>query len=164
MGYSLDELQNDVTKETPPVSNLRLIMWLPKCPGLPLRNLSGLIPPDFSNEVRWEAMAIGRTSMNPSRKQCSTEIGLKDLRSKVKVRSWINCYPAGVKRPSAERPTYLYKALRTVLMRYNSLSSPDRSLVHHPTTADFRTRKGTEAGPVDSVDEELFVRQKVLFF
>ena len=32
VGYSLDELQNDVTKETPPRLNLQSIMWSPRCP------------------------------------------------------------------------------------------------------------------------------------
>jgi carbamoyl-phosphate synthase large subunit len=114
VGYSLDELQNDVTKETPACFEPSIDYVVTKIPRFTFEKF-----PDADSTLTssmksvGEAMAIGRTFKESFQKALrSLEIGLKGFEAgklndlgldKPAVR-------AGVKRPSAERPAFLYKA------------------------------------------------------
>ncbi len=114
VGYSLDELRNDVTKETPASFEPSIDYVVTKVPRFTFEKF-----PETDSTLTsamksvGEAMAIGRTFKESFQKAMrSLEIGLKGFEAgklsdleldKSAVR-------AGVKRPSADRPSYLYKA------------------------------------------------------
>ena len=109
VGYSLDELQNDVTKETPACFEPSIDYVVTKVPRFTFEKF-----PETDSTLTsamksvGEAMAIGRTFKESFQKAMrSLEIGLKGFEAGKLDKSAIR---AGVKRPSAERPTYLYKA------------------------------------------------------
>ena len=114
VGYSLDELQNDVTKETPACFEPSIDYVVTKVPRFTFEKF-----PDTDSTLTsamksvGEAMAIGRTFKESFQKAMrSLEIGLKGFESGKLADQELDksAIRAGVKRPSAERPQYLYKA------------------------------------------------------
>ncbi|MAK45856.1 MAG: carbamoyl phosphate synthase large subunit [Opitutae bacterium] len=114
VGYSLDELQNDVTKETPACFEPSIDYVVTKVPRFTFEKF-----PDTDSTLTsamksvGEAMAIGRTFKESFQKAMrSLEIGLKGFESGKLANQDLDksAIRAGVKRPSAERPQYLYKA------------------------------------------------------
>ena len=114
VGYSLDELQNDVTKETPACFEPSIDYVVTKVPRFTFEKF-----PDTDSTLTsamksvGEAMAIGRTFKESFQKAMrSLEIGLKGFESGKLAEQELDksAIRAGVKRPSAERPQYLYKA------------------------------------------------------
>ena len=114
VGYSLDELQNDVTKETPACFEPSIDYVVTKVPRFTFEKF-----PDTDSTLTsamksvGEAMAIGRTFKESFQKAMrSLEIGLKGFEAGKLVDQELDksVIRAGVKRPSAERPQYLYKA------------------------------------------------------
>ena len=114
VGYSLDELQNDVTKETPACFEPSIDYVVTKVPRFTFEKF-----PDTDSTLTsamksvGEAMAIGRTFKESFQKAMrSLEIGLKGFEAgKLAGQEFDkSAIRAGVKRPSAERPQYLYKA------------------------------------------------------
>ena len=115
VGYSLDELQNDVTKETPASFEPSIDYVVTKVPRFTFEKF-----PDTDSTLTsamksvGEAMAIGRTFKESFQKAMrSLEIGLKGFEpgKLLDLELDNSAVRAGVTRPSAERPTYLYKAL-----------------------------------------------------
>ena len=114
VGYSLDELQNDVTKETPACFEPSIDYVVTKVPRFTFEKF-----PETDSTLTsamksvGEAMAIGRTFKDSFQKAMrSLEIGLKGFEAGKLANQKLDksAIRAGVKRPSAERPTYLYKA------------------------------------------------------
>ena len=114
VGYSLDELQNDVTKEPPACFEPSIDYVVTKIPRFTFEKF-----PDADSTLTsamksvGEAMAIGRTFKESFQKALrSLEIGLKGFEGgKLSgVELDMATIRAGVKRPSAERPTFLFKA------------------------------------------------------
>ena len=114
VGYSLDELQNDVTKETPACFEPSIDYVVTKVPRFTFEKF-----PETDSTLTsamksvGEAMAIGRTFKESFQKAMrSLEIGLKGFEAGKLANQKLDksVIRAGVKRPSAERPTYLYKA------------------------------------------------------
>ncbi len=114
VGYSLDELQNDVTKETPACFEPSIDYVVTKVPRFTFEKF-----PETDSTLTsamksvGEAMAIGRTFKESFQKAMrSLEIGLKGFEADKLANQKLDksAIRAGVKRPSAERPTYLYKA------------------------------------------------------
>ena len=114
VGYSLDELQNDVTKETPACFEPSIDYVVTKVPLFTFEKF-----PDTDSTLTsamksvGEAMAIGRTFKESFQKAMrSLEIGLKGFEAGKLAEQDLDksAIRAGVKRPSAERPQYLYKA------------------------------------------------------
>ena len=114
VGYSLDELQNDVTKETPACFEPSIDYVVTKVPRFTFEKF-----PDTDSTLTsamksvGEAMAIGRTFKESFQKAMrSLEIGLKGFEAGKLMDQELDksAIRAGVKRPSAERPQYLYKA------------------------------------------------------
>ena len=114
VGYSLDELQNDVTKETPACFEPSIDYVVTKVPRFTFEKF-----PDTDSTLTsamksvGEAMAIGRTFKESFQKAMrSLEIGLKGFEAGKLAEQDLDksAIRAGVKRPSAERPQYLYKA------------------------------------------------------
>ena len=114
VGYSLDELQNDVTKETPACFEPSIDYVVTKVPRFTFEKF-----PDTDSTLTsamksvGEAMAIGRTFKESFQKAMrSLEIGLKGFEAGKLTDQELDksAIRAGVKRPSAERPQYLYKA------------------------------------------------------
>lgn len=114
VGYSLDELQNDVTKETPACFEPSIDYVVTKIPRFTFEKF-----PEADSTLTsamksvGEAMAIGRTFKESFQKALrSLEIGLQGFEagklSEIDLDS--SLIRAGVKRPSAERPQYLYCA------------------------------------------------------
>ena len=117
VGYSLDELQNDVTKETPASFEPSIDYVVTKVPRFTFEKFpeadSTLTP---AMKSVGEAMAIGRTFKESFQKAMrSLEIGLKGFEAGKLYGEDIDssAIRAGVKRPSAERPQYLYKAFES---------------------------------------------------
>ncbi|MEK9773070.1 MAG: carbamoyl-phosphate synthase large subunit [Opitutae bacterium] len=115
VGYSLDELQNDVTKETPASFEPSIDYVVTKVPRFTFEKF-----PETDSTLTsamksvGEAMAIGRTFKESFQKAMrSLEIGLKGFEAGKLVDQELDksALRAGVKRPSADRPTFLYKAL-----------------------------------------------------
>ncbi len=115
VGYSLDELQNDVTKETPACFEPSIDYVVTKVPRFTFEKF-----PETDSTLTsamksvGEAMAIGRTFKESFQKAMrSLEIGLKGFEAGKIADQKLDksAIRAGVKRPSAERPTFLYKAL-----------------------------------------------------
>jgi carbamoyl-phosphate synthase large subunit len=115
VGYSLDELQNDVTKETPASFEPSIDYVVTKVPRFTFEKF-----PETDSTLTsamksvGEAMAIGRTFKESFQKAMrSLEIGLKGFESGKLADQEMDksAVRAGVKRPSADRPTFLYKAL-----------------------------------------------------
>ena len=115
VGYSLDELQNDVTKETPASFEPSIDYVVTKVPRFTFEKF-----PETDSTLTsamksvGEAMAIGRTFKESFQKAMrSLEIGLKGFESGKLADQELDksAVRAGVKRPSADRPTFLYKAL-----------------------------------------------------
>lgn len=115
VGYSLDELQNDVTKETPACFEPSIDYVVTKVPRFTFEKF-----PETDSTLTsamksvGEAMAIGRTFKESFQKAMrSLEIGLKGFEAGKLADQKLDksAIRAGVKRPSAERPTFLYKAL-----------------------------------------------------
>ena len=116
VGYSLDELQNDVTKETPACFEPSIDYVVTKVPRFTFEKF-----PDTDSTLTsamksvGEAMAIGRTFKESFQKAMrSLEIGLKGFEAGKLADQELDksAIRAGVKRPSAERPQYLYKAFQ----------------------------------------------------
>jgi carbamoyl-phosphate synthase large subunit len=114
VGYSLDELQNDVTKETPACFEPSIDYVVTKVPRFTFEKF-----PDTDSTLTsamksvGEAMAIGRTFKESFQKAMrSLEIGLKGFEAGKLADLELDksAIRACVKRPSAERPQYLYKA------------------------------------------------------
>ena len=117
VGYSLDELQNDVTKETPACFEPSIDYVVTKMPRFTFEKF-----PETDSTLTsamksvGEAMAIGRTFKESFQKALrSLEIGLLGFEAgKLKE---LDLDPssirAGVKRPSAERPQFLYSAFKS---------------------------------------------------
>ena len=114
VGYSLDELQNDVTKETPACFEPSIDYVVTKVPRFTFEKF-----PETDSTLTsamksvGEAMAIGRTFKESFQKAMrSLEIGLMGFEAGKLANQKLDksAIRAGVKRPSAERPTYLYKA------------------------------------------------------
>ena len=114
VGYSLDELQNDVTKETPACFEPSIDYVVTKMPRFTFEKFLGT-DSTLTSAMKsvGEAMAIGRTFKESFQKAMrSLEIGLKGFEAGKLAGQELDksAIRAGVKRPSAERPTYLYKA------------------------------------------------------
>ena len=114
VGYSLDELQNDVTKETPACFEPSIDYVVTKIPRFTFEKFVGA-DSTLTSAMKsvGEAMAIGRTFKESFQKAMrSLEIGLKGFEAGKLAGQELDksAIRAGVKRPSAERPTYLYKA------------------------------------------------------
>ena len=116
VGYSLDELQNDVTKETPACFEPSIDYVVTKVPRFTFEKF-----PDSDSTLTsamksvGESMAIGRTFKESFQKAMrSLEIGLKGFEAGKLADQELDksAIRAGVKRPSAERPQYLYKAFQ----------------------------------------------------
>jgi carbamoyl-phosphate synthase large subunit len=117
VGYSLDELQNDVTKQTPACFEPSIDYVVTKIPRFTFEKF-----PEADSTLTsamksvGEAMAIGRTFKESFQKALrSLEIGLKGFEA-GKLRHQVlddSSLRAGVKRPSAERPQFLYCALES---------------------------------------------------
>ena len=114
VGYSLDELQNDVTKETPACFEPSIDYVVTKVPRFTFEKF-----PDTDSTLTsamksvGEAMAIGRTFKESFQKAMrSLEIGLKGFEAGKLADQELDksAIRAGVKRPSAERPQFLFKA------------------------------------------------------
>ena len=117
VGYSLDELQNDVTKETPASFEPSIDYVVTKIPRFTFEKF-----PETDSTLTsamksvGEAMAIGRTFKESFQKAMrSLEIGLKGFEAGKLYGEDLDssAIRAGVKRPSAERPQYLYKAFES---------------------------------------------------
>lgn len=115
VGYSLDELQNDVTQETPACFEPSIDYVVTKIPRFTFEKF-----PEADSTLTsamksvGEAMAIGRTFKESFQKALrSLEIGLEGFESKKlsELELDVSAIRAGVKRPSAERPQYLHCAL-----------------------------------------------------
>ena len=115
VGYSLDELQNDVTKETPACFEPSIDYVVTKVPRFTFEKF-----PEADSTLTsamksvGEAMAIVRTFKESFQKAMrSLEIGLNGFEAGKLAEQKLDksAIRAGVKRPSAERPTFLYKAL-----------------------------------------------------
>ncbi len=115
VGYSLDELQNDVTQETPACFEPSIDYVVTKIPRFTFEKF-----PEADSTLTsamksvGEAMAIGRTFKESFQKALrSLEIGLEGFESKklCELELDVSAIRAGVKRPSAERPQYLHCAL-----------------------------------------------------
>ena len=117
VGYSLDELQNDVTKQTPACFEPSIDYVVTKIPRFTFEKF-----PEADSTLTsamksvGEAMAIGRTFKESFQKALrSLEIGLKGFEA-GKLRDLVlddSSLRAGVKRPSAERPQFIYCALES---------------------------------------------------
>ena len=114
VGYSLDELRNDVTRETPACFEPSIDYVVTKTPRFTFEKF-----PDTDSTLTsamksvGEAMAIGRTFKESFQKAMrSLEIGLKGFESGKLADEDLDAAAirAGVTRPSAERPLYLHKA------------------------------------------------------
>ena len=115
VGYSLDELQNDVTKETPASFEPSIDYVVTKIPRFTFEKFPGS-DSTLTSAMKsvGEAMAIGRTFKESFQKALrSLEIGLKGFEAGNLTfqRMDLASIRAGVKRPSADRPKFLYKAL-----------------------------------------------------
>ena len=117
VGYSLDELQNDVTKETPACFEPSIDYVVTKMPRFTFEKF-----PETDSTLTsamksvGEAMAIGRTFKESFQKAMrSLEIGLLGFEAgKLKdIDLDSSSIRAGLKRPSADRPQYLYCALKS---------------------------------------------------
>ena len=117
VGYSLDELQNDVTKETPASFEPSIDYVVTKVPRFTFEKF-----PETDSTLTsamksvGEAMAIGRTFKESFQKAMrSLEVGLKGFEAGKLYGEDLDssAIRAGVKRPSAERPQYLYKAFES---------------------------------------------------
>jgi carbamoyl-phosphate synthase large subunit len=163
VGYSLDELQNDVTKETPACFEPSIDYVVTKIPRFTFEKF-----PETDSTLTsamksvGEAMAIGRTFKESFQKAMrSLEIGLKgfdagkldgeDLDSSV-IR-------AGVKRPSAERPQYLYKAFEAGMTpeQISQQSGIDRWFIEQLGQI-FQLQQELNSSEIEKVDAE-FIRQ-----
>ena len=114
VGYSLDELQNDVTQETPACFEPSIDYVVTKIPRFTFEKF-----PEADSTLTsamksvGEAMAIGRTFKESFQKALrSLETGLRGFESgKLLVQELDeSAIRAGVKRPSADRPQYLHSA------------------------------------------------------
>ena len=114
VGYSLDELQNDVTKETPACFEPSIDYVVTKVPRFTFEKF-----PETDSTLTsamksvGEAMAIGRTFKESFQKAMrSLEIGLKGFDAGKLMGEELDSsmVRAGVKRPSAERPQFIFKA------------------------------------------------------
>ena len=108
VGYSLDELQNDVTKETPACFEPSIDYVVTKIPRFTFEKF-----PEADSTLTsamksvGEAMAIGRTFKESFQKALrSLETGLRGFESGKLLEQELDksAIRAGVKRPSADRP------------------------------------------------------------
>lgn len=163
VGYSLDELQNDVTKETPACFEPSIDYVVTKIPRFTFEKF-----PDADSTLTsamksvGEAMAIGRTFKESFQKALrSLEIGLKGFEAgKLDDQNLdISAVRAGVKRPSAERPAFLYKAFE-IGMTTEEISKQSGIDIWFVQQLDqiFQIQKGISSSSLDQVDVE-FLRQ-----
>ena len=117
VGYSLDELQNDVTKETPACFEPSIDYVVTKIPRFTFEKF-----PEADSTLTsamksvGEAMAIGRTFKESFQKALrSLETGLRGFESGKLLGLELDesSIRAGVKRPSADRPQYLHSAFES---------------------------------------------------
>jgi len=115
VGYSLDELRNDVTQETPASFEPSIDYVVTKVPRFTFEKF-----PETDSTLTstmksvGEAMSIGRTFKESFQKAMrSLEIGLKGFESGnlAHVELDQSALRSGLSRPSAERTLYLHKAL-----------------------------------------------------
>ena len=163
VGYSLDELQNDVTKETPACFEPSIDYVVTKIPRFTFEKF-----PDADSTLTsamksvGEAMAIGRTFKESFQKALrSLEIGLKGFEAgKLDDQNLdMSAVRAGVKRPSAERPAFLYKAFE-IGMTTEEISKQSGIDIWFVQQLDqiFQIQKGISSSSLDQVDIE-FLRQ-----
>ena len=117
VGYSLDELQNDVTKDTPACFEPSIDYAVTKIPRFTFEKF-----PEADSTLTsamksvGEAMAIGRTFKESFQKALrSLETGLRGFESGKLLGLELDesSIRAGVKRPSADRPQYLHSAFES---------------------------------------------------
>ena len=163
VGYSLDELQNDVTKETPACFEPSIDYVVTKIPRFTFEKF-----PDADSTLTsamksvGEAMAIGRTFKESFQKALrSLEIGLKGFEAgKLDDQNLdMSAVRAGVKRPSAERPAFLYKAFE-IGMTTEEISKQSGIDIWFVQQLDqiFQIQKGISSSSLGQVDVE-FLRQ-----
>jgi len=163
VGYSLDELQNDVTKETPACFEPSIDYVVTKIPRFTFEKF-----PDADSTLTsamksvGEAMAIGRTFKESFQKALrSLEIGLKGFEAgKLDDQNLdLSAVRAGVKRPSAERPAFLYKAFE-IGMTTEEISKQSGIDIWFVQQLDqiFQIQKEISSSSLDQVDVE-FLRQ-----
>ncbi|MFP6887484.1 MAG: carbamoyl-phosphate synthase large subunit, partial [Opitutales bacterium] len=114
VGYALDELRNDVTRETPACFEPSIDYVVTKVPRFTFEKF-----PETDSTLTstmksvGEVMSIGRTFRESFQKAMrSLEIGLKGFEAGklTEVELDRSSLRAGLSRPSAERPLYLHKA------------------------------------------------------
>ncbi len=165
VGYSLDELQNDVTKETPACFEPSIDYVVTKVPRFTFEKF-----PETDSTLTsamksvGEAMAIGRTFKESFQKAMrSLEIGLKGFEAGKLAEQEIDksAIRAGVKRPSAERPTYLYKAFE-IGMTPKEVSKQSGIDLWFTTQLGqiHQIRKGIDATTLSDCDPESFREAK----
>jgi carbamoyl-phosphate synthase large subunit len=163
VGYSLDELQNDVTKETPACFEPSIDYVVTKMPRFTFEKF-----PEADSTLTsamksvGEAMAIGRTFKESFQKAMrSLEIGLDGFEAGKLAGQDLDksAIKAGVKRPSAERPTYLYKAFE-IGMDAEQISEQSGIDLWFTTQLQqiFELEQQIKSTSLDSVDSE-FLRQ-----
>jgi len=114
VGYSLDELPNDVTRETPASFEPAIDYVVTKIPRFTFEKFPQA-DSTLTSAMKsvGEAMAIGRTFKESFQKAMrSLEIGLKGFESGSLAGQNLDdsALRAGLARPSAERPLYVHKA------------------------------------------------------
>ncbi|MDG1137989.1 MAG: carbamoyl-phosphate synthase large subunit [Opitutales bacterium] len=165
VGYSLDELQNDVTKETPACFEPSIDYVVTKMPRFTFEKF-----PEADSTLTsamksvGEAMAIGRTFKESFQKAMrSLEIGLDGFEAGKLAGQDLDksAIKAGVKRPSAERPTYLYKAFE-IGMDAEQISEQSGIDLWFTTQLQqiFELEQQIKLTTLDSVDAELFQQAK----
>ena len=165
VGYSLDELQNDVTKETPACFEPSIDYVVTKMPRFTFEKF-----PDADSTLTsamksvGEAMAIGRTFKESFQKAMrSLEIGLNGFEAGKLADQDLDksAIKAGVKRPSAERPTYLYKAFE-IGMDAEQISEQSGIDFWFTTQLQqiFELEPQIKSTSLDSVDPEFFRQAK----
>ena len=165
VGYSLDELQNDVTKETPACFEPSIDYVVTKVPRFTFEKF-----PDTDSTLTsamksvGEAMAIGRTFKESFQKAMrSLEIGLKGFEAGKLAEQDLDksAIRPGVKRPSAERPQYLYKAFEEgfTAQQISEQSGIDPWFVSQ-LEGIYLIGKEISGMSLDSVDHESFHQSK----
>ena len=165
VGYSLDELQNDVTKETPACFEPSIDYVVTKVPRFTFEKFPGT-DSTLTSAMKsvGEAMAIGRTFKESFQKAMrSLEIGLKGFEAGKLADQELDksAIRAGVKRPSAERPQYLYKAFEEgfTSQQISAQSGIDPWFVKQLEQI-FLIGKEIAASDLNSVDYESFRQSK----
>ena len=149
VGYTLDELANDITGGATPASFEPTIDYVvTKIPRFAFEKFPGAKPVlTTSMKSVGEAMAIGRTfpeSLQKALRSMETGLtGLDDITLEgLGQGDDKNVIRAALGTPSPDRLLKVAQALRTRLRRGADLRFlPDRSLVHPPNPGDHRLRR-----------------------